>query len=79
MWCYVTEDRAVADEVLSSVVAPMLGRDADELRGQLLMGPVDECLEKLEAYRQAGVQRVFIWPVKDPLKQLGVFMRRVVN
>ena len=79
MWCYVTEDRAVADEVLSNVVAPMLGRDADELRGQLLIGPVNECREKLEAYRLAGVQRVFIWPVKDPLKQLDIFMSRVVN
>ena len=79
MWCYVTEDRAVADEVLSSVVAPMLGRDADELRRQLFIGPVDECREKMDAYRQEGVQRVFIWPVKDPLKELDVFMRRVAK
>ena len=79
MWCYVTEDRAIAEDVLRTVVAQMLGRDPEALRGQILVGPAEECREKLEAYSQAGVQRVFIWPVKDPLEQLDIFMTQVAN
>ena len=77
MWTYVTEDRNEAELVLRDVVAAMLNLPAEDLRERVLIGPAEECAAKLAAYREAGAQRVFIWPVKDPLTQLSVFMERV--
>ena len=79
MWCYVTEDKAVAQDVLKNVVGRMLGRDPKELEKQILVGSAEECREKVEAYGQAGVQRIFIWPVRDPLRQLDIFMTEITN
>jgi probable F420-dependent oxidoreductase len=76
-WTYVTEDAAKAERVITDVIAPMTGRDVDELRRRLLVGPAESCVEKLAAYRDAGLQAVFIWPVADELEQLGLFAERV--
>ena len=78
MWCYVTEDRTRADEVLTEVLAPMLNRPADQLRATLPIGPAEECAEKLTAYARAGAQRVFLWPLAEERAQLMVFRERVV-
>ena len=77
MWCYVTEDRDEAERILNRILAPMLNRPAEQLRPLLLIGPADECAEKLSAYQRAGAQRVFIWPIEDEVNQLSVFMERV--
>lgn len=77
MWTYVTEDRAAADRILSSVLGPMVNRPVDELRAVLPIGPAEECAEKLSAYAAVGAQRVFIWPMTDDLRQLELFQERV--
>ena len=77
MFFYVTEDRAAAERIVRAILSPMLGRPSKELRQRLLVGPAQECAEKLEAYRAAGVQRLFLWPVKDELRQLELFRERV--
>jgi len=77
MFFYVTEDRAAAERIVRTILSPMLGRPSEELRQRLLVGPARECAEKLEAYRAAGVQRLFLWPVKDELRQLELFRERV--
>lgn len=78
MWCYVTEDRARADAMLSDVLAPLLGRPVEPLRAVLPIGPAEECAAKLSAYERAGAQRVFLWPLADECAQLEVFRERVV-
>jgi alkanesulfonate monooxygenase SsuD/methylene tetrahydromethanopterin reductase-like flavin-dependent oxidoreductase (luciferase family) len=75
---HVTEDRAEADHIVLNVLAPMLGRPAEDLRRRLLIGPAGECAEKLDAYRSAGVQRIMLWPVKDELRQLETYHERVI-
>jgi hypothetical protein len=35
------------------------------------------CGQKLAAYKAAGVQRVFLWPVADELDQLTIFHQKV--
>lgn len=77
MWCYLTENRGEAERILDDVIAKMLGRPVDELRDRLLVGSAEECAQKLVLYQQAGAQRVFIWPVKDAVRQLGIFMERL--
>ena len=78
MFLYVTEDRAAADRVLGDILSPTLNRPEEELRRRLLVGSAQECAENLAAYRLAGAQRVFLWPVEDELRQLEAFRERVV-
>jgi alkanesulfonate monooxygenase SsuD/methylene tetrahydromethanopterin reductase-like flavin-dependent oxidoreductase (luciferase family) len=77
MFMYITEDNSTADRVLSETLAPMLNRSLEQLRERLLIGLPEACAEKLAAYKLAGVQRVFIWPVKDELDQLTLFQKKV--
>lgn len=77
MFFHVTEDRSSAERVIREVLSPTLNRPEDELRERLLVGPAQECAEKLAAYQAAGVQRVFLWPVQDEALQLEVFQERV--
>ncbi|MGH3146897.1 MAG: LLM class flavin-dependent oxidoreductase [Rubrobacter sp.] len=78
MFFFVTEDRATAGRIVRDVLSPMLGRPEEELGRRLLVGPAEECAEKLAAYQAAGAQRIFLWPVEDELRQLNVFWERVV-
>jgi alkanesulfonate monooxygenase SsuD/methylene tetrahydromethanopterin reductase-like flavin-dependent oxidoreductase (luciferase family) len=77
MFMYITDDNARADRVLSETLAPMLNRPLEQLRERLLIGAPELCAEKLAAYKAAGVQRLFIWPVRDELDQLTVFQKKV--
>ena len=77
MWTWVTEDRAEADRVLDRVLAPMLGRDPDELREQVCVGSAHRCAELLSRYAQAGCQRVYLWPLGDEPRQLELVADRV--
>jgi alkanesulfonate monooxygenase SsuD/methylene tetrahydromethanopterin reductase-like flavin-dependent oxidoreductase (luciferase family) len=77
MMFHVEEDRAAARRVLEEWVGPALGRDPDELGNRLLVAPAEECAERLGRYEEAGVHRVFLWPVGEPVGQLELFTERV--
>jgi probable F420-dependent oxidoreductase len=77
MFFYVTEERATSERIIGEVLSPTLNRPEEELREQLLVGPAEECAEKLAAYRAAGAHRIFLWPVEDELRQLATFQERV--
>ena len=70
MWTWVSKDRAEGDRVLADVLAPVLGRDPDELRGQVCVGPAEHCAELLSRYAEAGCERVYLWPLGDEPRQL---------
>jgi probable F420-dependent oxidoreductase len=78
MLTYITDDAAEADRVVRERMAPLLGRSADELLTRLLLGRPQECAAKIAAYAEAGAQRIFIWPVADPQRQLRLFAERVI-
>lgn len=77
MFFYVTEERATSERIVRAVLSPTLNRPEEELRERLLVGPAEECAEKLAAYRVAGAKRIFLWPVEDELRQLATFQERV--
>jgi alkanesulfonate monooxygenase SsuD/methylene tetrahydromethanopterin reductase-like flavin-dependent oxidoreductase (luciferase family) len=78
MWLYVTEKRHVADRVLEDVLAPLLGRPVEALRDLALpIGSAGQCAERIVAYRDAGAERVFVWPLGDELRQLELFREAV--
>jgi alkanesulfonate monooxygenase SsuD/methylene tetrahydromethanopterin reductase-like flavin-dependent oxidoreductase (luciferase family) len=70
MWTWVSKDRAEGDRVLADVLAPVLGREPDELRGQVCVGPAGHCSELLARYSEAGCGRVYLWPLGDEARQL---------
>jgi probable F420-dependent oxidoreductase len=77
MFFYVTEERATSERIIQEVLSPTLNRPEEELQQRLLVGPAEECAEKLAAYRAAGANRIFLWPVEDELRQLATFQERV--
>jgi probable F420-dependent oxidoreductase len=77
MFFYVTEESATSERIVREVLNPTLNRPEEELRERLLVGPAEECAEKLAAYRATGAQRIFLWPVVDELRQLATFQERV--
>jgi alkanesulfonate monooxygenase SsuD/methylene tetrahydromethanopterin reductase-like flavin-dependent oxidoreductase (luciferase family) len=77
-WLHVTDDRGEAERMLVDVLAPMLGRPVEALRSlSLPIGPAETCAERLAAFASAGVQRVFLWPLRDEVTQLELFVERV--
>ena len=73
----VEDDPVRARRVLDEWVSPTLGRTPEEIDDRLLVGPAEECAERLSSYAEAGVQRVFLWPVGEPIEELELFAERV--
>jgi alkanesulfonate monooxygenase SsuD/methylene tetrahydromethanopterin reductase-like flavin-dependent oxidoreductase (luciferase family) len=78
MWFHVTGDRAERDRVLNGIMQPMINRPLEVLEDRLCIGRAEECAEKLRALAGAGVQRVYIWPVLEPVQQIERFREKVV-
>ena len=78
MWLYITESEQESERMLNEVLAPALNRPVAELRERLPIGSAPDCAEKLAAYQNVGVQRVYLWPLADELEQIKIFMRQVV-
>lgn len=78
-WAYVTEDRATEERILCDVLGPLTGRPAEALAALALpIGPAERCAERIAAFRDAGAQRLFIWPLGDEVAQLERFAGRVI-
>ena len=77
MWCYITDDATEADRVLRERVAPVVHRPEGVLRARLAIGRPDHVADKLVAFAEAGVQRVFLWPVAEERDQLERFAAEV--
>jgi alkanesulfonate monooxygenase SsuD/methylene tetrahydromethanopterin reductase-like flavin-dependent oxidoreductase (luciferase family) len=77
LWTYVTDDRRTAETHLTGLAA-MLARPVDQLADRVLIGAAEQCAAVLRAYADAGIDRVFIWPVANAEDQLARFMQEVV-
>jgi alkanesulfonate monooxygenase SsuD/methylene tetrahydromethanopterin reductase-like flavin-dependent oxidoreductase (luciferase family) len=77
MWFYITDNHAEADRVMRERVVATIHRPEEMLRERLPVGPAELFAEKLSAFANAGVQRVFIWPVADEAHQLELFWETV--
>ena len=78
MWLYITEEEKESERMLQEVLAPALNRPVPELRERLPIGSATACAEKLAAYQNVGVQRIYLWPLADELQQIKLFMKQVV-
>lgn len=78
MWLWVTEDRSEAERMLADVLGPAVKRDPDYLRPRVCVGPADHCLDLLSRYAEAGLQRVFLWPLGDEPRQLELVAEKLM-
>ena len=78
MWLYITEGERDSERMLNEVLAPALNRPVAELGEWLPIGSAENCAEKLAAYHNVGVQRVYLWPLANELEQIKIFMSQVV-
>ena len=76
-WLYVTEDRSVARRLVEDLLAPLLGRDPENLAAHLPIGPPQHCARVLSDYAAAGAGTVLLWPLGDPLRQLELVAENV--
>ena len=78
-WLFVTESSRSATDMITDVLAPMLGRDPEVIRAMALpIGPAEVCAERLSRYVRAGAQRILLWPLVDGVRQLELFRERVM-
>jgi alkanesulfonate monooxygenase SsuD/methylene tetrahydromethanopterin reductase-like flavin-dependent oxidoreductase (luciferase family) len=70
MWTWITDDRADAERVVRDVLAPLLGRDPQDLRERVCIGTPEHCAQLLSRYADAGCGRVYLWPLGDERRQL---------
>jgi alkanesulfonate monooxygenase SsuD/methylene tetrahydromethanopterin reductase-like flavin-dependent oxidoreductase (luciferase family) len=70
MWTWITEDRAEAGRTLRDVLAPLVGRDPDELARRVCIGGREHCVDLLGRFAEAGCRRVYLWPLGDERRQL---------
>jgi alkanesulfonate monooxygenase SsuD/methylene tetrahydromethanopterin reductase-like flavin-dependent oxidoreductase (luciferase family) len=78
-WLYVTDRPGAADRIIDDVLAPVLNRPADDLRGRgLPIGSAEQCAERITAYARAGAQRIFLWPLGREFEQIGAFRTHVM-
>jgi alkanesulfonate monooxygenase SsuD/methylene tetrahydromethanopterin reductase-like flavin-dependent oxidoreductase (luciferase family) len=79
MWLYVSEARRDAERMLRDVLAPLLKRPLEALRELALpIGSAAQCAERIRAYRDAGAERIFVWPLADEREQLERFRADVL-
>jgi alkanesulfonate monooxygenase SsuD/methylene tetrahydromethanopterin reductase-like flavin-dependent oxidoreductase (luciferase family) len=69
MWTWV-DGEADAERMLTGVLAPLLRREPDDLRPYVCVGTPQHCAELLQAYAEAGCDRVYLWPLGDERSQL---------
>jgi alkanesulfonate monooxygenase SsuD/methylene tetrahydromethanopterin reductase-like flavin-dependent oxidoreductase (luciferase family) len=71
LWMFITENPREADRILTDVLAPVVHRDLEALKQLALpIGSAEQCAERMHAWADAGVQRAFVWPLRDDLEQL---------
>lgn len=78
MFVYVTRDGGNLLRIVSDTLAPMLDRPADELIERLPIGSPETCAEKLADYQDAGVERVYLWPITHDIDQLRIISEQVI-
>jgi hypothetical protein len=79
MFGYIDDNREKVHKLIKDVLAPSLGRSADELENLLLFGSSEECLRKISLLYESGVKRIHFWPISDYLRQIEIFFKEIVH
>jgi alkanesulfonate monooxygenase SsuD/methylene tetrahydromethanopterin reductase-like flavin-dependent oxidoreductase (luciferase family) len=77
MYLYISDDRAELRSVRDLVRRP--ASTSAELGDRLLIGTADECADRLRRLEAVGVSEVFVWPLRDEIAQLRLFVKEVAQ
>jgi alkanesulfonate monooxygenase SsuD/methylene tetrahydromethanopterin reductase-like flavin-dependent oxidoreductase (luciferase family) len=78
MWLWITDDRAEAERILANVLGPAVKREPSYLRARVCVGSPEDCLDLLSRYAEAGLERVFLWPLGEEARQLELVARTLM-
>jgi alkanesulfonate monooxygenase SsuD/methylene tetrahydromethanopterin reductase-like flavin-dependent oxidoreductase (luciferase family) len=78
MWLWITGDRAEAERMLADVLGPAVKREPDYLRPRVCVGSTEHCVDLLGRYAEAGLERVFLWPLGDEARQLELVAEKLM-
>jgi alkanesulfonate monooxygenase SsuD/methylene tetrahydromethanopterin reductase-like flavin-dependent oxidoreductase (luciferase family) len=75
MYLYISEDRSELQSVRDLVRSP--AATSGELGERLLIGTPEECVSRLRRLERVGISEVFVWPLRDEIAQLRLFVEEV--
>jgi alkanesulfonate monooxygenase SsuD/methylene tetrahydromethanopterin reductase-like flavin-dependent oxidoreductase (luciferase family) len=78
MFGYIDNDKDKVRRMIKNILSPALGRPAEDLENLLLFGSVEECIQKINAFHEAGVGRIHFWPISDFEEQIEIFRKEIV-
>ena len=79
MFGYIDNDKDKVHRMVKDILCPALGRPAEQLENLLLFGSVEECIQKINALREAGVKCIHFWPISDFEEQIEIFRKEIVS
>ena len=79
MFGYIDNDKDKVRRMIKNILSPALGRPAEHLENLLLFGSVEECVQKINAFSEAGVERIHFWPISDFEEQIKIFRKEIVS
>ena len=68
-----------SNKIVNDVLSPVLGRPTNELERLLLFGSVDECIKKIKAFLEAGVNNIHFWPINNYIEQIELFSKEIIH
>jgi len=78
MFGYIDNDKDKVRKMVKNILSPALGRP-ENLENLLLFGSVEECVQKINAFREAGAERIHFWPISDFEEQIEIFRKEIVS
>jgi alkanesulfonate monooxygenase SsuD/methylene tetrahydromethanopterin reductase-like flavin-dependent oxidoreductase (luciferase family) len=79
MFGYIDNDKDKVRRMVKNILSPALGRPTEDLENLLLFGSVEECIQKINAFREAGAERIHFWPISDFEEQIEIFRNEIVS
>jgi alkanesulfonate monooxygenase SsuD/methylene tetrahydromethanopterin reductase-like flavin-dependent oxidoreductase (luciferase family) len=79
MFGYIDNDNDKVKKKVKDILSPALGRPSKQLEDSLLFGSVEECIQKVNAFYEAGAKRIHFWPISDFDEQIEVFKKEIAG
>jgi alkanesulfonate monooxygenase SsuD/methylene tetrahydromethanopterin reductase-like flavin-dependent oxidoreductase (luciferase family) len=77
-WLYITDDETESRAAYERL-GQMLRRPIEDLAGKLPIGSSAACLDLFRRYRDAGLQRVLVWPMRNEIEQLERLASEIIT
>jgi alkanesulfonate monooxygenase SsuD/methylene tetrahydromethanopterin reductase-like flavin-dependent oxidoreductase (luciferase family) len=78
MFGYIDNNKDKVHNMVKNILSPALGRPAEQLQNLLLFGSIEQCIQKINALHEAGVERIHFWPIGDYEEQIEIFRKEII-